>query len=80
MGWPVLWPADEAWPVCSVDHPDPRPSTSAQGVETAAASQGGPREDGSEALGSAQSELDTVAVLFGRDNYRPAHYMPGSLA
>ncbi|SEP53923.1 hypothetical protein SAMN04489732_13338 [Amycolatopsis saalfeldensis] len=29
---------------------------------------------------SAQSELDTVAELLGRDDYRPAHYLPGSLA
>ncbi|HEY2056907.1 MAG TPA: hypothetical protein VGH57_00940 [Amycolatopsis sp.] len=32
------------------------------------------------ALDSAQSELDTVAELLGRDDYRPAHYLPGSLA
>ncbi|SEP48621.1 hypothetical protein [Amycolatopsis saalfeldensis] len=31
-------------------------------------------------LDSAQSELDTVAELLGRDDYRPAHYLPGSLA
>jgi len=33
-----------------------------------------------EALDSAQSELDTVADLLGRDDYRPANYLPGSFA
>ncbi|WP_020665093.1 hypothetical protein [Amycolatopsis benzoatilytica] len=33
-----------------------------------------------EALDSAQSELDSVAKLLGRDDYRPAAYLPGSLA
>ncbi|MBW4717200.1 DUF1963 domain-containing protein [Saccharothrix obliqua] len=33
LGGPLLWPADEAWPVCEVDHPDPRPLTSAEGRE-----------------------------------------------
>lgn len=31
LGGPLLWPAAEAWPVCSVDHPDERPLTSAEG-------------------------------------------------
>jgi hypothetical protein len=33
LGGPVLWPAEEAWPVCSADHPDPRPLTSTRGRE-----------------------------------------------
>ncbi|WP_370937835.1 hypothetical protein [Amycolatopsis sp. cg13] len=31
LGGPLLWPADEAWPVCTVDHPDSRPLPSAEG-------------------------------------------------
>ncbi|MFD2467491.1 hypothetical protein [Amycolatopsis silviterrae] len=31
MGGPLLWPEDEAWPVCSIDHPDDRPLPSAEG-------------------------------------------------
>jgi hypothetical protein len=34
MGGPLLWPADEPWPVCTVDHWDPRPLTSAEGQES----------------------------------------------
>ncbi|MFC3452894.1 hypothetical protein [Amycolatopsis speibonae] len=33
LGGPLLWPADEAWPMCTIDHPDPRPLTSAEGQE-----------------------------------------------
>ncbi|PNE16960.1 hypothetical protein B1H26_18405 [Amycolatopsis sp. BJA-103] len=31
LGGPLLWPADEAWPVCTIDHPDDRPLRSAEG-------------------------------------------------
>ncbi|UKD56756.1 hypothetical protein L3Q65_08560 [Amycolatopsis sp. FU40] len=31
LGGPLLWPAEEAWPVCTVDHPDERPLTSPEG-------------------------------------------------
>jgi len=33
LGGPLLWPADEPWPVCTVDHDDPRPLASAEGRE-----------------------------------------------
>ncbi|GAA4529346.1 hypothetical protein [Amycolatopsis samaneae] len=31
LGGPLLWPAEEAWPVCTIDHPDSRPLTSVRG-------------------------------------------------
>ncbi|WP_116203644.1 hypothetical protein [Amycolatopsis circi] len=82
LGGPLLWPADEAWPVCSVDHPDSRPLTSAEGkrLQQRLAEIGEEMRNcrGSRALGVEFTELETAVRELRRVEFAddPAASLP----